>query len=148
MKVADAYADFNKEAETAVEAQAEFKTASLNMSKGIAVATDDVKNLAKYLGDLDPQWLLDNWDQVGPLLSAALAEGEEAFNRLNEAAFINITGTSSADFSEIQNGLISVQNLAQETIDLLIATGQWDLETIATTQQAWVKHGDKWILET
>lgn len=126
-KVSDAYADFNKEAELAVDAQAEFRTATANMAKGTEVASGDVKNLAKFLGDLDPDWLLDNWEQVGPMLTQALAEGQEAFDRLNEAAFINITGTSSADFSAITNGLIAVRSDAEATIAALQATGQWDL---------------------
>lgn len=126
-KVSDAYAAFNKESETAIKAQAEFKQATANMSKGTENASKDVQNLAKFLGDLDPEWIINNLDQVGPMLSAALAEGEEAFNRLNEAAFINITGTSSADFSAITNGLIAVRADAEATIAALQATGQWEL---------------------
>lgn len=84
---------------------------------------------------MDPTALLQNWDQVGPLIASALAEGEAAFDRLNEAAFITITGTSVADFSALTNGLISVQNLAAETVQALIATGQWTTETITLPQE-------------
>lgn len=127
MKVSDAYVDFNKEAKKAIEAQAEFDAANLNFAEGVEVSASDVKNLASYLGDLDPQWILDNWEEVGPMLSSALTEGQEAFDRLNEAAFINITGTSSADFSAIENGLIAVQAESEATIKALEATGQWEL---------------------
>lgn len=71
------------------------------------------------------------------MIEAALAEGEDAFRRLNEAAFINITGGSSADFSNITNGLLLVQGMAQDTIDALIATGQWELETIKLPMEAY-----------
>lgn len=54
---------------------------------------------------------------------------------MNEAAFITITGTSVADFSALTNGLISVQNLAAETVQALIATGQWTTETITLPQE-------------
>lgn len=112
------------------------------------MTSSDVENLAEYLGFLDPQYLLDNWDQVGPMMSNALKEGEEAFQRLNEAAFLNITGTSTADFSALQNGLLSVQGLAEDTINMLLATGQWELHTENTEQLAWVKSGDSWIQQT
>ena len=69
------------------------------------------------------------------MLSSALAEGEDAFRRLNEAAFISITGTSVADFSALTSGLISVQNLAADAVDALIATGQWTMETITMPQE-------------
>ena len=102
---------------------------------GTTVATSEIENLASYLGNLDPAALLQNWDQVGPMISGALAEGEAAFDRLNEAAFIVITGTSVADFSALTSGLISVQNLAAETVQALIATGQWTTETITLPQE-------------
>ena len=75
---ADAMATFNSEAENAVKAQAEYREASVKLSKGTEVAAEDVQNLATFLGFITPDALLDSWDQVGPMLSAALAEGEEA----------------------------------------------------------------------
>ena len=102
---------------------------------GTKVAASEIDTLAEYLGNIDPQILLANWDQVGPMLSSALAEGEDAFHRLNEAAFISITGTSVADFSALTSGLISVQNLAADAVDALIATGQWTMETITMPQE-------------
>ena len=142
--VADAYAEFNKEAEQAVTAQSEYLTALDKTADGVEVTTDDVKNLADFLGFATPDALLQSWDQVGPMLEAATNEGIDALNRLNEAAFIRITGTSVADFSELTNGLVSVENLAAEVIDMLIKTGQWELETVTLPQEgAWFDPASK-----
>ena len=111
--VSDAFGVYNKEAAKAVKANEEYTAASKKIAAGTTVATSEIENLASYLGNLDPAALLQNWDQVGPLISGALAEGEAAFDRLNEAAFITITGTSVADFSALTSGLISVQTLSQ-----------------------------------
>ena len=69
------------------------------------------------------------------MMANALAEGEDAFRRLNEAAFIVITGTSVADFSALTSGLISVRGLAEEAVNALIATGNWTTETITLPQE-------------
>ena len=135
VSVSDAFGTYNKEAETAVKANEEYQAASKKMATGTKVAASEIDTLAEYLGNIDPQILLANWDQVGPMLSSALAEGEDAFRRLNEAAFISITGTSVADFSALTSGLISVQNLAANAVDALIATGQWTMETITMPQE-------------
>ena len=135
ISVSDAFGAYNKEAAKAVKANEEYSAASKKIAAGTTVATSEIENLASYLGNLDPAALLQNWDQVGPMISGALAEGEAAFDRLNEAAFIVITGTSVADFSALTNGLISVQNLAAETVQALIATGQWTTETITMPQE-------------
>lgn len=135
VSVSDAFGTYNKEAETAVKANEEYQTASKKMAAGTKVAASEIDTLAEYLGNINPQVLLANWDQVGPMLSSALAEGEDAFRRLNEAAFITITGTSVADFSALTSGLISVQNLAADAVDALIATGQWTIETITMPQE-------------
>ena len=135
VSVSDAFGTYNKEAETAVKANEEYQTASKKMAAGTKVAASEIDTLAEYLGNINPQILLANWDQVGPMLSSALAEGEDAFRRLNKAAFITITGTSVADFSALTSGLISVQNLAADAVDALIATGQWTMETITMPQE-------------
>lgn len=135
VSVSDAFGTYNKEAETAVKANEEYQAASKKMAAGTKVAASEIDTLSEYLGNINPQILLANWDQVGPMLSSALAEGEDAFRRLNEAAFISITGTSVADFSALTSGLISVQNLAADAVDALIATGQWTMETITMPQE-------------
>ena len=135
ISVSDAFGTYNREAETAVKANEEYQAASKKMAAGTKVAADEIDALAEYLGNIDPQILLANWEQAGPMLASALAEGEDAFHRLNEAAFITITGTSVADFSALTSGLISVQNLAADAVDALIATGQWTMETITLPQE-------------
>ena len=135
VSVSDAFGTYNKEAETAVKANEEYQAASKKMAAGTKVAASEIDTLSEYLGNISPQILLANWDQVGPMLSSALAEGEDAFRRLNEAAFISIIGTSVADFSALTSGLISVQNLAADAVDALIATGQWTMETITMPQE-------------
>lgn len=132
---ADAYASFYSEAEKAIAAQGEYLTALDKTADGAKVTTDDVETLAKFLGFVTPDALLQSWDQVGPMLTNALDEGTEALQRMNEAAFIQITGTSVADFSSLTNGLVDVQNMAQETIEALIQTGQWELETVKLPQE-------------
>ena len=135
VSVSDAFGTYNKEAETAVKANEEYQAASKKMAAGTKVAASEIDTLAEYLSNINPQILLANWDQVGPMLASALAEGEDAFHRLNETAFITITGTSVADFSALTSGLISVQNLAADAVDALIATGQWTMETITMPQE-------------
>ena len=135
ISVSDAFGTYNKEAENAVKANEEYQAASKKMAAGTKVAASEIDTLAEYLGNIDPQILLANWEQAGPMLASALAEGEDAFHRLNEAAFITITGTSVADFSALTSGLISVQNLAADAVDALIATGQWTMETITLPQE-------------
>ena len=127
-KAADAYASFYSEAEKAVTAQSEYLTATDKLADGVELASDDVETLSEFLGFVTPDALLQNWDQVGPMLAAAIGEGTDALNRLNEAAFINITGVSSADFSNIMNGLLAVQDEAEATVQALLATGQWTIE--------------------
>lgn len=135
VSVSDAFGAYNKEAEKAVKANNQYQQAAKKMAAGTKVTADEIDTLAEYLGNINPNVLLANWDQVGPMMTAALAEGEAAFQRLNEAAFITITGTSVADFSALTSGLISVQNLAADAVQALIATGQWRLETITLPQE-------------
>ena len=135
ISAADAFGDYNAEAERAIAANEQYQKASKKMASGTKVTADEIDTLAQYLGNIDPNVLLANWDMVGPMISNALAEGEAAFHRLNEAAFITITGTAVADFSALTSGLISVQNLAADAVNALIATGQWTTETITLPQE-------------
>lgn len=135
MLAVDSYAAFYKEAERAVAAQSEYLTATDKMADGQKLAAEDVSNLAAFLGFITPDNLLQSWDQVGPMLASSINEGTEALQRLNEAAFIQITGTSVADFSALTSGLLSVINLSEQAVEALIQTGQWKLETISLPQQ-------------
>ena len=72
INAADAMAAFNKESELAAKAQYEFDTATENMKNNVAVTSDQVENLAEFIGYINPDVMLDNWDQVGPMLANAL----------------------------------------------------------------------------
>lgn len=146
MRAADAYDAMRKEAETAIKAQVEFDTATENMRKGVEVSTNEISNLASLLG-VDAQWMLDNWSQVGPMLQQAADEGQDAFRRLNEAAFIQITGNADVDFSDLEKGLITINGLAAETVQRLLDTGQFTLEEIPLNTDAWIFQDGKWIKE-
>ena len=71
VSVHEAFAAYNKEAEKAVKANEEYTAASAKMAAGTEVASSEVENLAEYLGNMDPTALLQNWDQVGPLIASA-----------------------------------------------------------------------------
>lgn len=83
----------------------------------------------------NPADLLADWDNVGPMLSSALQEGEDAFKRLNDAAFIHITGSSDVDFSAVETGLMSTENLTDETLAKLEKLGEFEVVTLNTQQQ-------------
>ena len=72
INAADAMAAFNKESELAAKAQYEFDTATENMKNNVAVTSDQVENLAEFIGYINPDVMLGNWDQVGPMLANAL----------------------------------------------------------------------------
>lgn len=141
--VEEAYTDFRKEAEKATEANEEYAAASEKVAEGTEVAAEDIQTLSDYLG-MAPETIIKNWDVAGRMLANSLSEGEAALHSLNEAAFINITGTSSADFSALSNGLMLVTAQAQDVVDALRATGQWELETIELPQEAkyWIPNAD------
>lgn len=147
MKARDALDVYEKDAIAAQKAIHDFDSANKSLAQGIAITTSDIQNLSSYLGGIDPQWLIDNWSEVGPMMSAALAEGEDAFRRLNEAAFINITGTSNVDFSDLEKGLITTSGLAQETLDELLKVGLFEVENVEVDTFAWVWEGTNLVLK-
>lgn len=147
-----AYEEFNKELDQVVKAGEDITDVEQKMADGTEVTASDVSNLAKVL-NMSADEIMQDWDGAVKMfeeLTGASGELQAAFDALNAAAFIKITGTSEADFSAIQDGLISTQNMAQETIDLLTATGQWTVETIPLDAEAWVQNYDgswtkKWL---
>ena len=146
----EAYDTFAAEVDKVTKAQEEIINANAAISKGTELTVSDINDLAGVLG-LTADQVLDDFPGAVDMFNDLIAAGgdlESVFNALNEAAFIRITGTSEADFSQIQNGLISVQGMAKETIDLLIATGQWTVETIKLNTEAWVQQADgSWAQE-
>lgn len=60
----------------------------------------------------------------------AAANGDvNAFKRLQEAAYVNIVGSSSVDFSQVEKGLVTVQSLAAGTVEALVKSGMFHIET-------------------
>lgn len=128
----DAYETFNKELDTVKKAGEDITDVNEKMAAGTEVTVSDVSNLAKVLG-MSAEEILQDWPnavQAFDDMTGAAGELQAVFDELNKAAFIRITGVSEADFSNITNGLLSVQGMAEETIDMLIATGQWELDKI------------------
>lgn len=147
ISVTDAYDDFYDECDKVTKAMEDVDDVNTKMANGTDVTASDVSNLATVLG-MSAEDILANWSDIPGMMDAITSDAGyamQALNALNEAAFIRITGTSVADFSALQNGLISVQNLAQDTIDLLIATGQWKVESRELNTEAWVQEGDTWV---
>lgn len=150
-----AYETFNKQVEKVKKAGQEVVNVNDKISKSEERTEDDVKSLAEVLG-LPAEQILADWPAAEKMfndLIGSTGEMQAAFDALNNAAFIRITGTSDADFSAIEAGLISVENLAEEAVKALAATGQWKLETMDTPQTAAVWHpgqdgGGFWSYET
>lgn len=155
----DAYTAFNKEADKVTKAYEDildvqnklaYNAKEINKDNQQSIDAGDVSNLASMLGMTADQILADFPAAVAMFdeLTSSTGDFTQALNALNEAAFIRITGTSEADFSEIKDGLISVQNMAQETVNMLLATGQWTIDTVPLNTEAWVQQKDgSWNLE-
>lgn len=143
----DAYEIFNKECNKVTKAEEDIADVTKKMKKHTEVTASDVSNLAGVLG-MTADEVINNFpgavDMFNELISAG-GDLEAMFNALNEAAFIRITGVSECDFSALQNGLLSVQNMAQETIDMLIATGQWELDSMELKGETWVIENGKLV---
>ena len=155
----DAYTAFNKEADKVTKAyedildvqnKLDYNAKEINKDNQQSIDASDVSNLASMLNMTADQILADFPAAVAMFdeLTSSTGDFTQALNALNEAAFIRITGTSEADFSEIKDGLISVQNMAQETVNMLLATGQWTIDTVPLNTEAWVQQKDgSWNLE-
>ena len=155
ISVDDAYEKLNKELNNITKAYEDVDDVTKKLDKNADVTVSDVSNLSKVLG-MSAEDILADWPAAVDMfnsLTSSTGEFQDAINALNDAAFIRITGTSDADFSAISAGLISVQNLADEAVAKLAATGQWTTETIDLPQQAAVWHpgengGGFWSTET
>lgn len=67
-------------------------------------------------------------------IRAAANGSEEALRRLQEAAFIHITGSSDVDFSVVENGLYNVENLSKQALEVLQAMGLFEIQTVDLPQ--------------
>ena len=120
---------FRDEEEKVTEAQLEYLEASQKMAEGTEVTADEVKKLADVLGWATPESLLKSWDMVQPMMDELTASMENMRNEMQKEIYLNITGTSDADFSNVLNGLAVVQNSADAAVQALLATGQFEIDT-------------------
>lgn len=145
----EAYDVFNAEIDKVIKAHEDVNDVTQKLAAGTEVTVNDVSNLADVLGMSADEILQDFPNAVSLFeeLIGASGDLQSAFDALNEAAFLRITGVADADFSALQDGIITTKNMAQEMIDLLIATGQWDVETIPLDGKAWVLENGAWTLK-
>jgi len=138
-KVTKAYEDILD-----VQNKMEYNDKEANKDNPQKIDAADVSNLANLLNMTTEQVLadfpaaVDMFDQ----LTSSTGELTDMLNQLSAASFIKITGTSEADFTNLQNGLISIQGMAKETIEQLEKTGLWTVETIKLDTEAWVQNAD------
>ena len=131
-KVTKAYEDILD-----VQAKMAYNAKDINKNNQQAIDAADVSNLASLL-DLSTEQILADFPAAIDMfneLTGSAGELTDVLNMLNEAAFIRITGESEADFSNVINGLHAIQADAEDTIAKLIATGQWEVETMNLPQE-------------
>lgn len=126
-KVTKAYEDILD-----VQAKMEYNAKEVNKDNQQAIDAADVNNLATLLGLTTDEILADFPSAVDMFneLIGKTGELQTVIDELNKNAFIRILGVSESDFSDLENGLLVVQNLADEAVQKLLATGQWTTESI------------------
>ena len=131
-KVTKAYEDILD-----VQSKMDYNARDVNKDNQQAIDAADVNNLASLLNMTTDEILADFPAAVSMFneLTSGAGELTSVLNELNAAAFIRITGQSEADFSQLENGLHAIQADAQATIDMLVATGQWEVETANLPQE-------------
>lgn len=132
-KVTKAYEDILD-----VQNKMAYNAKEVNKNNKQAIDAGDVSNLASLL-DMTTEEILADFPAAVDMfneLTGSAGELTDILNMLNDAAFVQITGTSDADFSAIEAGLIYVQNLADEAVAKLLDTGQWEVDTIQLNQKA------------
>lgn len=103
------------------KATAEYASAMEQLGNLFTLGFGDINGAdfaAKYLDDI----------------RAAANGSEAALRRLQEAAYIHITGSSDVDFSSAENGLINVSKMSAATLELLRQLGLFDIETVKLPQ--------------
>lgn len=118
-------------------------------AEGVSEAVDSMKDAEKgsyeYMDGLNAlseifatglgqdnslQFVTDNLNNI----QAAVNGDIDAFRRLQEAAFVNIVGTSSVDFSNVLNGLATVEAVGSEAADALVRMGLFHIEYVQLPQ--------------
>lgn len=114
---------------------------ALSKLDGLEAGTRDYNNAMVELAnsfDFEGLGQLDNLDFVAANLDnirAAANGSAEAFRALQEAAWINIIGSSDADFSAVQNGMALVDEQAVALGNLLARMGLGTIETQTLNQE-------------
>ena len=124
---------FRDEEEKVTEAQLEYVEASQKKAEGLEVTADEVQKLAEVL-DWTPEALLDAWDRVPSMMKELQASMEDMRADMQKEIFLNITGTSEADFSNVLNGLAIVEDSADAAVQALLATGNFEIDKEELTQ--------------
>lgn len=130
---AEATSIFHTEEEKAIKAQLEFSEVTQKMAEDAEITTGDVSALADALG-WTPQSILDNWDKIGPLMKELASEMENMRSQMQEEIFMNIVGSSNVDFSDVLNGLVAVEDAANQAAQALLATGEFEIEEKELTE--------------
>ena len=128
-----AFAEFWEEADALKEANDEYAAGVEKLNQGLELTAEDVQGIADYL-NIRPETVIANWEIFGNTLQSITSEGEAALRALQEAAFVHIVGTSSVDFSVVESGLLNVQSLGKDALDVLLTLGAFKMETISMPQ--------------
>jgi len=118
---------FNSEQEKAIEVQQEYEAAVEKAGTEAELTTADVSKMAEAF-NMTPQQILDRWSEIGPMMEALGADMEAVRQQLQQEIFMNITGSSSADFSNILNGLAMVKDESDSAVQALLKTGQFEIQ--------------------
>ena len=127
ISAADAYEAYYKECDKVTKAYDEVGKAQKKLDKGTALAESDVNALADALG-VSADTIINDFPGALSMLEELRNAGEAAYNELNKQATMKILGVSEADFSNIMNGMVAVQDTASATIQMLLGLGQFKLE--------------------
>lgn len=127
ISAADAYEAYYKECDKVTKAYDEVGKAQTKLDKGTALAESDVNALADALG-VSADTIINDFPGALSMLEELRNAGEAAYNELNKQATMKILGVSEADFSNIMNGMVAVQDTASATIQMLLGLGQFKLE--------------------
>lgn len=123
----DAFDVFNKELKDVESAQKDVNEIQQKIDEEMELSTDDATNLAKALG-ITAQQVIDDFPSALAMFEDLKKAGQEAFDELNKEATMKILGIGEADFSQLQSGMVAVQDTASATVRMLLALGQFRLE--------------------
>lgn len=137
MKALDAATSFYGKQEKFNKAMDEYRTALDKLADPDVgkIDTSDIDQLASVLG-IPAQVLIDNWSKVPDWIQDYVDAANTAMNELRDQLFVNITGTSDVDFSNLLNGILAVDESAAEMAKLLAQTGMYTVETVTLHQEA------------